>query len=116
MAINIDTEKRKQLLDQGFCIFQRVFWPRARWLNSTNEPLDDLDQEEPEHFQQQRSRGCIISYFKFPHPTFTRLITYPSALAALAQLGSNEAKVWNGFVINKPPPSPQLYWHQDGVL
>ena len=24
MAINIDTEKRKQLLDQGFFIFQRV--------------------------------------------------------------------------------------------
>lgn len=92
MAITINTEKRKQLLDQGFCIFQRV-WSRARWLNSTNEPLDDLDQEEPEHFQQQRSRGCIISYFKFPHPTFTRLITYPSALAALAQLGFNEAKV-----------------------
>ena len=70
MAINIDTEKRKQLLDQGFCIFQRVLWPRAQGLNSTNEPLDDLDQEEPEHFQQQRSRGCINSSFKFPHPTF----------------------------------------------
>ena len=115
MAITINTEKRKQLLDQGFCIFRRVLASgtmaelnqMSRWM---------IDQEEPEHFQQQRSRGCIISYFKFPHPTFTRLITYPSALAALAQLGSNEAKVWNGFVINKPPHSPQLYWHQDGVL
>ena len=70
MAINIDTEKQKQLLDQGFFIFQRVL------ASGTVAKLNQMsrwriDQEEPEHFQQQRSRGCIISYFKFPHPTFT---------------------------------------------
>ena len=50
---------------------------------------------------------------RFPHPAFTRLITYPSALA---QLGFNDAEVWSGFVTSKPPHSPQVYWHQDGVL
>ena len=42
-----------------------------------------LDQEEPEHFEKNRSQGCIIAYFKFPHPTFSELIAYPEALAAL---------------------------------
>lgn len=75
-----------------------------------------IDQEEPEHFENNRSQGCIIPYFKFPHPTFSQLITYPEALAALAKLGFEDPKVWSGYVISKPAYSPQLYWHQDGVL
>ena len=33
-----------------------------------------------------------------------------------ANLRKPSPKFWSGFVISKPPHSPPLYWHHDGVL
>ena len=115
MTTFVNKEKREQLIDQGFCVFRHVLpTEMVTKLNQMSQWM--IDQEEPEHFARNRSQGCIIAYFKFPHPTFSQLITYPEALAALAKLGFEDPKVWSGFVISKPAYSPQLYWHQDGVL
>ena len=108
-------EKRNQLMRDGFCVFENVLEPEmVAKLNAMSEWT--IAQEDEEHFEQRRSQGCIIPYWKFPHPAFPELIAHPGALGALAQLGFDDPKVWSGFVISKPPHSPPLYWHQDGVL
>ncbi|MEM7127519.1 MAG: phytanoyl-CoA dioxygenase family protein [Chloroflexota bacterium] len=108
-------EKRAQLIRDGFCVFENVLESEmVAKLNKMSEWT--IGQEDAAHFENHRAQGCIIPYWKYPHPAFTQVITHPRALAALAELGFEQPKVWSGFVISKPPQSPPLYWHQDGVL
>ena len=47
-------------------------------------------------------------------PLFAELIAYPAALAALhALVGSAQPTFSDGWIISKPPHSPQLFWHYD---
>ena len=111
----IAKEKREQLIRDGYCIFENVLGPEmVAKLNAMSEWT--IVQEDPAHFDQHRSQGCIIPYWRFPHPAFAELIVYPRAMAVLAELGFDRPKVWSGFVISKPPHAPPLFWHQDGVL
>lgn len=111
----VASEKREQLIREGFCIFENVLEPEmVAKLNATGEWT--IAQEDPEHFDQRRSHGCIIPYWKYPHPAFAEVIAYPRAMSVLARLGFDHPKVWIGFVISKPPHSPPLFWHHDGVL
>ena len=107
--------EREQLTRDGFCVFEQVLDSEtvAR-LNAMSEWT--MAQEDPAHFAEQRARGCIIPYWKFPHPAFTELLVHPAALAVFAELGFDRPRVWSGFVISKPPHSPPLHWHQDGTL
>ena len=108
-------EKLGQLSEDGFCIFEQILTDKM--VEKLNEmSLWTIQQEDQKHFDDHRSQGCIIHYIKFPHPTFKELITYKNSLNALASLGFTNPKVWSGFVISKPPFSPPLYWHQDGVI
>jgi hypothetical protein len=108
-------EKRAQLMTKGFCVFENVLdLEMIASLNTMSEWT--ITQEDPVHFEEHRSQGCIIPYYKFPHPTFAKLIVHPHALSVFARLGFDDPKVWSGFVISKPPHTPPLYWHQDGVL
>ena len=75
-----------------------------------------IARQEEEHFDQHRSQGCLIPYWTCPHPTFTELLIDPGAMAVFSELGFDSPKFWSGFVISKPPHSPPLYWHHDGVL
>ena len=100
---------------EGFCIFENVLEPEmVAKLNASSEWT--IAHEDPEHFEQHQSQGCIIPYWNYPHPTFTDLIVHPGAMGALTELGFDDPRVWSGFVISKPPHAPPLYWHQDGVL
>ena len=111
----IAKEKREQLIRDGYCTFENVLPPEmVAKLNAMSEWT--IAQEDPAHFDQHRSRGCIIPYWRYPHPAFAELIVYPHAMAVLAELGFDRPKVWSGFVISKPPHAPPLFWHQDGVL
>ena len=96
-------------------MFEQVLDPEtvAR-LNAMSEWT--IAQEDPAHFVENRARGCIIPYWKFPHPGFIELLCHPAALGVLARLGFDRPRVWSGFVISKPPRSPPLHWHQDGTV
>ncbi len=108
-------EKREQLINEGFCVFENVLETEmVDKLNAMSEWT--IAQEDPAHFEERRSQGCIIPYWKFPHPAFADLIVHPPALSVFAELGFDDPKVWSGFVISKPPHAPPLYWHQDGVM
>ena len=108
-------DKRERLIREGYCTFENVLGPEmVAKLNAMSEWT--IAQEDPSHFNQRRAHGCIIPYWRFPHPAFAELIVYPRAMAVLAELGFDHPKVWSGFVISKPPHAPPLFWHQDGVL
>ena len=96
-------------------MFEQVLDPEtvAR-LNAMSEWT--LAQVDPAHFAENRARGSIIPYWTHPHPAFTELLVHPAALAVFAELGFDRPRVWSGFVISKPPHSPPLHWHQDGLL
>ena len=62
-------EKRAQLMTKGFCVFENVLdLEMIASLNAMSEWT--ITQEDPVHFEEHRSQGCIIPYYKFPHPTF----------------------------------------------
>ena len=108
-------EKREQLITEGFCVFENVL--ESEMVDKLNAMSEwTIAQEDPAHFEERRSQGCIIPYWKFPHPAFAELIVHPPALSVFAELGFDDPKVWSGFVISKPPHAPPLYWHQDGVM
>lgn len=110
-----EQEKREQLIREGFCVFENVLdAATVAGLNAMSEWT--IAQEEPEHFARHRAQGCIISYWKFPHPAFAELLADPRALQVFAALGFARPRLWSGFLISKPPHAPPLYWHQDGVL
>ena len=59
---------------------------------------------------------CSSRLFRFAHTTdtvFAELIALPAALEALANLGFTEVTYTDGYIISKPPHSPQLFWHYD---
>jgi len=62
MTTFVNKEKREQLIDQGFCVFRHVLpTEMVTKLNQMSQWM--IDQEEPEHFERNRSQGCIIAYF-----------------------------------------------------
>ena len=72
-----------------------------------------LDAQTEEHKARNRSQGSMFRFSQTTDSVFAELIALPSALAALAQLGFTEVTYTDGYIISKPPQSPQLFWHYD---
>jgi len=102
--------EREQLLQDGFCKFERVLPPEtvARLSAASDRLLDALPREQAERL---RAQGSLL-------PTtgdslFAELIADPAALQALASLGFPRPTFSDGYVISKPGHSPPLFWHYD---
>lgn len=106
-----DSPQRQQLLTAGYCLFPNVLdRPMLDELICVTEViLADYSPEAGELFKYQGSNIGIA----YQHPVFPRLFSWPKALEALAALGFDRPKWWNGFLLSKPPHAPPLYWHQD---
>ena len=110
MTIAIDSDQRRRLLRDGFCLFEQVL--DGELLDRTRTIADALlDRQPPEHFEQQKSTGSMVSVYD--DPAFAELVSCPAAIDALGRLGFPRPKWWSGFVISKPAHSPPLFWHQD---
>ncbi|MEM7032222.1 MAG: phytanoyl-CoA dioxygenase family protein [Chloroflexota bacterium] len=103
-------EKFDQLIEDGFCIFEKVL--DAVMLAQVRQVSDHLlDDQAAEHFEAQKSTGSMVSVYD--NPFFARLVAHQPALDALAFLGYPAPRWSSGFVISKPPQAPPLFWHQD---
>ena len=110
MTIAIDSDKRRALLRDGYCLFEQVL--DGELLEQTRGISDALlDRQTPEHFEQQKSTGSMVSVYD--DPAFAELVRCPAAIDALSRLGFPRPKWWSGFVISKPAHGPPLFWHQD---
>ncbi len=103
-------EKRKALIEEGFCVFESILNEEmlSRVTCASNRLLDVQDKE---HFEKQKSTGSLICVYD--DPFFGDLVGWQPALDALHSLGYVAPKFSTGFVISKPPHSPPLFWHQD---
>jgi len=103
--------EREQLVSDGFCIVPGVL--DAGMLDSLRREssalLDQLTDE------QKRVQGGQGAWQPIPYvPTvFSELISWPRALAALADLGFRSVRYLSGFIISREPRTKAAYWHQD---
>ena len=103
--------KREQLVTDGFCIIPNVL--DAEMLDSLRREssalLDELTEEE------KRIQGGQGAWQPIPYaPTvFSDLVSWPPALAALADLGFDSIRYLSGFIISREPRTRAAYWHQD---
>ena len=106
----MNTDKRNQLLRDGFCRFENVLPPEmlARLRDASDRMLDALPQEQAEKL---RAQGSLLP--TTGDPIFAELIAWPAALNALASLGFPCPTFSDGYVISKPGGSPRLFWHYD---
>ena len=103
--------EREQLVADGFCIVPDVL--DAGMLDSLRQEssalLDELTAEE------KLIQGGQGAWQPIPYtPTvFADLISWPRALAALADLGFESVRYLSGFIISREPRTKAAYWHQD---
>lgn len=107
---SLDTEKRAQLLQDGYCKFEHVLPPELilRLRAASDTLLDALPREQAEAL---RAQGSLLP--TTGDPLFAELITLPAALNTLALLGFAHPTFSDGYVISKPGNSPRLFWHYD---
>lgn len=107
----IDTDRRQQLLESGFCIVKNVL--DTVMLNElrrvTDRLIDGISADDVEKYKYQGTNVQVA----YQDPVFARLFAWPAALQALAALGFDQPKFWSAFMLSKPPHGPPLYWHQD---
>ena len=72
-----------------------------------------LDAQTEEQKTRNRSQGSMFRFAQTSDSVFAELIALPAALGALAKLGFTEVTYTDGYIISKPPHSPQLFWHYD---
>ena len=72
-----------------------------------------LDAQTDEQKARNRSQGSMFRFSQTADTVFAELIALPAALDALARLGFTEVTYTDGYIISKPPHSPQLFWHYD---
>ena len=103
-------EKYNQLITDGFCIHENILSEimLGRLREVTDRLLDGMDEFDTKRY---RSQGSMIH--TNTDPIFVELIACEPALGALLSMGFEDPTFTNGYIISKPPQSPQLFWHYD---
>ena len=107
---------RRQLSEDGSCYVPGG--APAELTNQIRKIADRLasqwqDAASPQEKGRLRLRGSLLDVWRYPE--LAPMITLPSALQALDQLGFANPKFYSGYIIRKPPETaPALFWHQDG--
>lgn len=106
----METDKRGQLLEDGYCRIENVLPPDmlAR-LRTVADRL--VDAQDGEQAAQQRNTGSMVSVMG--DPIFAELVTWGPALQALRSLGYERPTFSDGWIIRKPGHGPRLFWHYD---
>lgn len=106
-------EVRAQLDLEGYCLFPGLLGSEMlAYLRRETDLL--IANQTAEERKIQKSTGSMIQSGKAP--ALAPLIAYRPALEALESLGFRDNRFWTGYIISKPGPSPQLFWHQDCTM
>ena len=110
IAHNQAQEKRIQLTEEGYCAIDGILDKQI--LSDLNKASARIIEEEDD-YTDGKTDGLIIDC-PFRDPSFARLLAWQPTLDLLSVMGFEDSR-WMGnlFLINKPPFSPRLYWHQD---
>jgi len=75
--------------------------------------LELINSQKSSDLKKQISTGSMISVSKKEGEIFIKLINNNKIIKNINSLGFNSVKWSSGYIINKPPKSPPLYWHND---
>lgn len=105
-------EKINQLTDEGYCIIDDIL--NESILSDLKLATARIIETEDKYTKSQKNFGGLIIDCPFRDPNFARLLAWQPTFDLLHIMGIDDVR-WMGnlFLINKPPFSPRLYWHQD---
>lgn len=106
----IQTNKREQLLQDGYCRFENILPPDMieRLRDATEKMLDAQSQQQA---SATRAQGSLLP--TTGDPIFAELVAWPAALDSFRALGWDHPCFSDGYVISKPGHGPRLFWHYD---
>lgn len=107
LPLNKPKRAMPDLIEDGYCLIPNVLpMDLLKRLRQTIESMcADVDRGH------RRSQGIMMS--AMTDPMLAELITLPSALKALADLGYTAPTFTDGYLISKLGHSPRLFWHYD---
>ncbi len=105
-------EKRAQLHRDGYYVFPHVLdaalLQRLRAATSKLvTPMTAADRA------RHVSTGSMFGFSHVEDEVWGELVLYPGLFHCMRQLGYSQVTFTDGYVISKPPGSPQLFWHYD---
>jgi hypothetical protein len=103
-------EAHRKLLADGYCVIDGVL--DADLIESMRTlSAGALSQISLEHRSRNRSQGSLMNIAEFPG--YAELIGNAPARKVFEQLNFADPRFSGGYLINKPPSGPPLFWHQD---
>lgn len=105
-------EKRDQLHRDGFCVFPQVLSDDllGRLRAATDKLIAPMTEEDR---ARHLSTGSMFGFSQIEDEIWGELVLHPGLFDCLSQLGYTQVTFTDGYVISKPPKSPQLFWHYD---
>ncbi|MEM7016492.1 MAG: phytanoyl-CoA dioxygenase family protein [Pseudomonadota bacterium] len=103
---------KADLRREGFCKIPALL--ETSFVAQLKQAADALGELWTEKLgDHMRAQGSMTALPRMNDPIFGKLITHPTSLIALNNLGLGGATFTDGYVISKPPHSPRLFWHFD---
>ena len=102
---------RRNLIEDGYCVADDILDPAMldRLRQAVRDSLATRELSKDDNF------GSLI-HCEYEHPVFADLIAWPQSLQLLEAMGFTDVRWMSFFLINKPPRSKALWWHQDWFL
>ena len=105
------TSLRNDLIENVYCIADDIL--DTAMLDRLRQAVrDSLATKE---LKKEDNFGSLI-HCEFENPVFADLIAWPQSLELLKAMGFTDVRWMSFFLINKPPHSKALWWHQDWFL
>ncbi len=104
--------QREQLHRAGYCVFPHVLEEALlqRLRAATRKlvaPMTAADRA------RHLSTGSMFGFSQVEDEIWGELVLHPGFFHCMQQLGYTQVTFTDGYVISKPPHSPQLFWHYD---
>ena len=109
--MNSPDHLRQQLFSAGYCVAQGLLGKSLlQRLRRAVKPIIKSNRDSPpSHF------GLITSC-PYADDAFAELIAWPPALKLLREMGFEDNRWMSFYLIDKPPHSRPLWWHQDWLF
>lgn len=106
-----DAKEALLFREKGYSVFPDVLkkYVLEELRGTTSALISRQSSEQLERFPYQ---GSMIPV-DYKDPVFADLISNECSVNALRTLGYDRPKWMSGYIINKPPHAPPLWWHQD---
>ena len=109
--MNSPDELRHQLFTEGYCVAPGLLGETLlQRLRKAIQPIIKSDRDSAS------SHFGLITACPYDNDAFAALIAWPPALQLLHEMGFEDNRWMSFYLIDKPPYSRPLWWHQDWLF